>query len=108
MISTAEAKRIDANISAANKTDQHPLIGISSSMPSHIKTEKILSLETLCEWFAKKADVPYYIIDPLNIDIGSVSNIVAPQYAKNHGILAVENTNDFVTLAVKNLSLIHI
>jgi len=102
MISTAEAKRIDANISAANKTDQHPLINISASLPSHIKTEKILSLETLCEWFAEKADIPYYVIDPLNIDIGSVSNIVAPQYAKNHGILAVENTNDFVTLAVKN------
>jgi len=102
MISSAEAKRIDTNMSASQKSDQHPLVGISLSMPLHIKTEKIINLDTLCEWFAEQTAFEYYLIDPLNIDIGSVSNIVAPQYAKKHGLLVVKNKDDCVTLAVKN------
>lgn len=102
MISASEAKRINNNISVSNKADQHPLIAISSNLPAHFETEKIISLDNLCEWFSQTIDVEYFIIDPLNIDIGSVSNIVSPQYAKKHGILAVKNSQETVTLAVKN------
>ena len=102
LISSSEAKRIDANIGASNKVGEHPLLGISSSLPAHIKTKKIISLENLCEWFATQIKIEYFLIDPLNIDIGSVANIVAPQYAKKHGILVVRNSADIVTLAVKN------
>ena len=102
MISPKEAKRIDTNISMSDKADQNPLIGISSSLPSHIKTEKIITLEDICEWFAKSIGIEYFLIDPLNIDIGSVSNIVAPQYAKKNGFLIVKNSNEVVTLAVKD------
>ena len=102
MISVAEAKRIDANISGSSHKNRHPLIDITRSMPKHIQTEKIISLETLCEWFAEQVNVPYFFIDPLKIDIGSVSNIVAPQYAKKNGILAVKNDDEYVTIAVKN------
>ena len=102
MISPKEAKRIDANITMSGKVDQNPLIGISSSLPAHLKTEKIITLEDLCEWFAKSINIEYFLIDPLNIDIGSVSNIVAPQYAKKNGFLIVKNSDEVVTLAVKN------
>jgi len=102
MISASEAKRIDTNISSLDRQDQHPLIGISNSLPKHITSEKIINLETISEWFAGQVNVPYFFIDPLKIDIGSVSNVIAQQYAKKNGILAVKNASSSVTIAVKN------
>lgn len=102
VISVTEAKRIDTNVSSTARKDQHPLVGISLSMPKSLKTEKIISLENLSEWFAEQISIPYFYIDPLKIDIGSVSNVVAQQYAKKNGILAVKNTESCVTIAVKD------
>lgn len=103
MITVAEAKRIDANLMdpGANK-QAHPIIGISRSFPTHQKTGDRISIEALCEWFAEQIDVNYFIVDPLKIDIASVTQVVAPQYARQHGFLAVRAEQDIVTLAVKN------
>jgi len=101
-ISASEAKRIDSNLMELNTESSHPLIGIARNLPAHQKTGDKITLEALCEWFSEKIDVPYFVIDPLNIDIGAVTQVVAPQYAKQNGLLAVKNTPDAVTLAVKN------
>jgi general secretion pathway protein E len=71
-------------------------------LPTHEQTGKKITLEYLSEWFAKQVDVPYFVIDPLKIDIGSVTQVVAPQFAKKHGFLAVSNSPEFATLAVKD------
>lgn len=102
MISVAEAKRIDVNLAGSINDPIHPLTGIAKSLPEHQQLGIKITLEYLCEWFAKQVDVPYFVIDPLKIDIGAVTQVVAPQYAKKHGILAVSSTPEFVTLAVKN------
>ncbi len=102
MISVGEAKRIDSNLMEATNEPSHPLAGVARSLPAHQKTGDKITLEYLCEWFAKQIDVPYFVIDPLNIDIGSVTQVVAPQYAKQNGLLAVKSTADSVTLAVRN------
>lgn len=102
MISVAEAKRIDTNLVESVNDPSHPLAGIAKSLPEHQQLGIKITLEYLCEWFANQVDVPYFVIDPLKIDIASVTQVVAPQYAKKHGILAVSSTPEFVTLAVKN------
>lgn len=102
MITVAEAKRIDANLLNANPAPSHPLIGIARSLPSHQETGKNITLEPLCEWFANALDIEYFYIDPLNIDIAAVTKVIASEYAKRHGFLAVKVTLDRVTLAVKN------
>lgn len=102
MITVAEAKRIDANLMDPNGKESHPITGIAKSLPQHRETGERINLETLCEWFAEQVDVNYFAIDPLKIDIASVTQVVAPQYARNHGFLAVHADQDFVTLAVKN------
>ena len=102
MISVNEAKRIDTNLMDASNEPSHPLSGISRCLPTHNITGAKITMEALCEWFADHIGVPYFVIDPLKIDIGPVTNVVAPQYAKQHGILAVATTQDSVTLAVKN------
>jgi len=102
MISVAEAKRIDANLLNTNSAPSHPLVGIARGLPAHIETGQNITLEPLCEWFAKKLNIDYFYIDPLNIDIASVTSVIASEYAKKHGILAVKANRDTVTLAVKN------
>ena len=102
LISVKEAKRIDQNIKEGDAKLSHPLIAISRNMPCHISTGNRISLEELCEWFAKVLDLEYFHIDPLKIDIGAVTQVMAPQYAKQNGLLAVKNTSNSVTVAVKN------
>ncbi len=102
MISVAEAKRIDANLLNVNPAPSHPLVGIARSLPSHQETGEKITLEPLCEWFAKSISVDYFYIDPLNIDIAAVTKVIASDYAKRHGFLAVKAAPDRVTLAVKN------
>ena len=111
LISVAEAKRIDANILSSDNlsgnsfngnSPGHPLLNIVRCLPMHVETKKKINLETLCEWFAEQCEIPYFFIDPLNIDIASCTAAIAPQYAKRHGVLAVNVAADSVTLAAKN------
>lgn len=102
LISVAEAKRIDSNISEGGSTLSHPLFSIARSLPSNVSTGDRIGMEELCEWFASILGIEYLHIDPLKIDIGSVTQVMAPQYAKQNGLLAVKNTPTKVTLAVKN------
>ena len=101
-ISAEEAKRIDANTRNSESSGDNPLIAIARCLPTHLSTEKKINLEQLCEWFAEQCDLNYYHIDPLNIDIASVSQVMSPEYASKNGLIAVENTADSVTIAVKN------
>lgn len=102
LVSVNEAKRIDTNISESGSNFSHPLVAIARSLPSHAITGDRITMEDLSEWFAGALEVEYFHIDPLNIDIGSVTQVMAPQYAKQNGLLAVKNGPTSVTLAVKN------
>lgn len=102
LLSANEAKRIDTNISKSNKLDQNPLLAINTSLPTHVVTEKSIPLDDLCEWFAGAVNLDFFLIDPLKIDIASVTNIVSSDYAKKNGFLIVKNLPEVVTIAVKN------
>jgi len=102
MISAAEAKRIDANLFNDKSGLVHPIVGISRSLPERLETGERILLEPLCEWFSEHIGIDYYYIDPLNIDIDTVTKVIASDYAKRHGILAVKADDERVTLAVKN------
>jgi len=102
VISVNEAKRIDQNINESATPFSHPLIAIARSLPTHIKSGDRIAMDELCEWFAGVLGLDYFHIDPLNIDISSVTQVMAPQYAKQNGLLAVKSTSTSVTLAVKN------
>jgi len=101
LISAAEAKRIDANLVNNNNQD-HPILSIARNLPTHADTNQKINQEQLCEWFAQECEIDYFFIDPLNIDIASVTAVIAPQYAKRHGVLAVDVSSNTVTLAAKN------
>jgi general secretion pathway protein E len=46
-----------------------------------------LTLDQLSEWFAAKADLPLYRIDPLKIDVPSITGVMSYAYASRFGIL---------------------
>lgn len=98
-ISAKEAKRIDANI---GDSDKNPLVAIANNLPMALSSKTKINLDQLSEWFAGQCDMDYYHIDPLNIDISSVGQVMSSHYARKHGLLALETTDDSVTLAIKN------
>ena len=102
MISAAEAKRIDANLFNDKSGLVHPIVGIARSLPEHLETNEKILLEPLCEWFSDHIGIEFFYIDPLNIDIDTVTKVIASDYAKRHGILAIKADAERVTLAVKN------
>ncbi|MBT8114326.1 MAG: GspE/PulE family protein, partial [Arenicella sp.] len=101
-ISAAEAKRINANIEESATPPGNPVVAIARSLPSHVKTGAKIEIEELCEWLAEQCGLPYYHIDPLNIDIGSITKVIAAEYAEQNGLLVVKDTPHSVTLAVKD------
>ncbi len=89
-----------------HRKDEHPLITISeqgwqtSSMPAFP-----LTLEYLTRWLAEHAGLPYYRIDPLKIDVESVTNSVSQAYATRFHFLPVEINDRVLTVATAEPSI---
>jgi general secretion pathway protein E len=96
-----DAKRVRMGIRAGRATvELHPLVLIANAkLPNQRDPGRPLSLETLTEWLATKADLPYLRIDPMKINAGSVTQVVSHAYAQRHRILPVAAAPDSVTFA---------
>lgn len=102
VITAAEARRIDSNLKQSSDSDANPMVTIARNLPTHANRETKINLEELCEWYAEYCGLRYYHIDPLNVDISAITKVVAPEYARKNGLLAVSDNQDYVTVAVKN------
>ncbi len=60
---------------------------------------KKLDIETLAIWLADYVKQPYLRIDPLKVDVNSVTSVMSYAFAKRNQILAVENTPEKVVIA---------
>ncbi len=78
--------------------DKHPLKTIAEAQVSdQTNLGKLLTLETLTVWLAAKVDMTYYYIDPLKIDIPTVTTLYSKNYALNYKILPIVfNKNEIV------------
>jgi len=80
--------------------NQHPLKVIIDCEPAdQTQLGRTLTLEVLTQWLAGKVDLPYYYIDPLKIDVSSVTSIFSKAYAVNYNILPVKVSDDSVIVA---------
>src|SRR5471032_919061 len=59
-----------------------------------------LTPQTITEWLGARIKMPCYHIDPLKIDLKSVTAVMSSDYAKQRGILPVEVSGKDVTIAV--------
>ncbi|MFN3629566.1 MAG: GspE/PulE family protein, partial [Casimicrobiaceae bacterium] len=78
----------------------HPLVLIAEqkwrgAVPPH----RLMTLEVLTEWLARRLDVPYVHIDPLKVDFSAVSSVMSSSYAQRYRILPIEVTGDRVVVA---------
>jgi general secretion pathway protein E len=78
----------------------HPLVVVSDqkwkqAVPPH----KLLSLEMLTEWLAKRVGMEYLHIDPLKIDFTGVTEVMSSAYATRFRILPVGVNSKEATIA---------
>ncbi|HWV15024.1 MAG TPA: GspE/PulE family protein [Cellvibrio sp.] len=97
--------QVDANLllGSSRTRDQammHPLTYIASqNFDDPSRPGKILSDAVLSEWMAAKANLPLVHIDPMKINVTKVTEVMGYAFAKRHGILCVQVTQDEVYVA---------
>lgn len=85
--------------SSKEYTDKNPLIVIADRNWINLQTQAVITLEFLSQWLAKKVELPYYRIDPLKIDVTSVTAVVSYAYAKRFNILPIKVEDNLITVA---------
>ena len=78
----------------------HPLEYIASQqLDDQVRPGRKLDLETLTVWLAEWAEQPYLRIDPLKIDVASITPLMSYAFAQRHKIIAVAANSESVTIA---------
>ena len=77
----------------------HPLQWIAHfNLPDLAQPTQRLTLTVLCKWMAEKAQLPFYVIDPLKADVASLTAVMSQEFAVRNKILAVEVGADQVLI----------
>ena len=78
----------------------HPLVFLAEQ---HFKDPsrpgKTLELETLTAWLAEQYEQPYLRLDPLKIEVATVTGLMSFAFAQRHQILAVAADEQTITIA---------
>jgi general secretion pathway protein E len=86
-------------VAAINK-QKHPLkIIAEAEVQDRTQLGILLTLESLTQWLSKKVGLSYYYIDPLKIDVPTVTAVCSKAYAFNYTILPVQRGNDEIVIA---------
>jgi general secretion pathway protein E len=101
LLTEADAKRVRLDIrTARGRSELHPLVLVANLKLADLRhPDKPLSLEVLTHWLAEKAGLPYLKIDPMKIDVASVTQVVSHAYAQRYRILPVAVTDMQVVFA---------
>ena len=82
---------------------QHPLTVIADQkMKSALPPHKLLALEPLTEWMAKRVGLEYRHIDPLKTDFSGVTEVMSSSYAARFKILPIGVTSKEAVIAVSD------
>jgi general secretion pathway protein E len=60
---------------------------------------KLLTIEVLSEWFATRAGMPYFHVDPLKLNFGGIASLVSKSYAERLKIMPVQAGDGEITIA---------
>ena len=100
LLSTENMLAVTSTTRSKNQISQHPLHFLANFGFHHQKKEKqALSLEFLTNWLAEKANLPVAFIDPLKIDVPTVTSVMSYKFSERHHVLAIKVTADEITLA---------
>ncbi len=80
--------------------ETHPLVAISEKrLKSQLPPQRILTLESLTEWLARKVGLEYFHIDPLKIDFSSLTDLMSIDYANRFSIMPIRIEDDALIVA---------
>lgn len=78
----------------------HPLVFLASQqLQDPTRPTKTLDLETLTAWLAEEFEQPYLRLDPLKIEVATVTGLMSFAFAQRHQILAVAANEETITIA---------
>ena len=97
MVPAAEADKLARN----HKADRaHPLVVVGEQKWRNLLPPgKLLSVESLTEWLAARIGMPYFHIDPLQLNFAGIANIVSKSYAERLKIMPVKVEGGEATIA---------
>src|SRR3954470_10185853 len=96
----AAAKILHDSRMGSGSSRRHPIIAIGEArMRSRKPPNPVLNADAVTDWLAQRLKVEYYHIDPLKIDLKSVTQVMSSDYAQRRGILPVEVNGKDVTIA---------
>ena len=98
LISASEAETTVKRF-AVGQSKQHPLVRLAAAELVRQGTTKVLDVEALTEWIAKRCGLPYLRIDPLRVDVGRVAEIMSITYAERRRALPLNFGLNDVTVA---------
>src|SRR4051812_7906563 len=98
VISPEEARRTIARCSQAESA-QHPLVRLAAVAMSRASDGKPLDIESLTQYVARRAQLDYFRIDPLKVDVAKVADTMSAAYAERHKVLPVQVTPSEVVVA---------
>jgi general secretion pathway protein E len=103
MIPAAAARSLADRGASKDGKNQHPLVAVAAEeWPDRRAEGRKLTLEALTQWLAGRAHLPYLRIDPLKLDVASLTSVVPYAYAMRNGILPIRTGSAGIVFAVKD------
>ena len=82
--------------------DVHPLEWLSQQALVSAKDAQQIHEEQLLDWLSQTTGIPLLRIDPLQLDLKAVSNIIPTRFARHHQIVALSISNNKLSVACAN------
>lgn len=93
-----DQKSYNLVITSRNDPTLHPIQNIARFNLTSLLDRQILTLDKLNAWLANKAGMDVVRIDPLKVDVPSITDVMSFEYAKNQHILSVAITDTNVVI----------
>jgi len=103
LVTRSSTKQLVEPPARKDGADHHPLVvAAAQDWPDRRTPGRKLSLEVLTQWLAQRAGLPYVRIDPLKLDVATITEVVSYAYASRSGILPISSGATGIVLAVKD------
>lgn len=100
LVSSDDVNRLTSQNRNKTEIELHPLNYIAEQQLDNQKVpNQKLSIAILLEWLAKKSAQQEAHIDPIKIDVRTITQVMSFAFAKRHKILAVEVSKEQVVIA---------
>jgi general secretion pathway protein E len=103
LITRSSARQLVEPPARKDGANHHPLVvAAAQDWPDHRTPGRKLSVEALTQWLADRSRLPYVRIDPLKLDVATMTEVVPYAYASRSGILPISSGPKGIEFAVKD------